>query len=346
MPPPGEDLRLCGRGGRGVRLAVVIDASTVIVDDGLARSIERTLAADVGSFVCGMAARDPSTGASSIAIADGWLHFTGAHLFGNRGQGLGLDAPVSAGALERIAAFYVPLGLPAEVEVCPHAHHSLLDGLVERGYRPVGFRNVYTKVLEPAPAERYPTVRVVDDDGFAAWSEVILDGFGYENPTDRSRVAGWNRMLHDRADVMLVSDSDGDRMTGAANVVIHDTVASLGGTTTLPVARRQGVQLRLLRARLHIAAQMGCTTAIVTADPGSSSSRNVQRAGFVLAYTNVRLRRHTARSGSGTREGGPDERNSVSGARMRAARVRDGPDEGRTHEDGAPEARPGGRRRA
>ena len=66
-------------------------------------------------------------------------------------------------------------------------------------------------------------------------------------------------------------------------------VASLGGTATLRGYRRQGVQLALLRARIRLAAEAGCDLVVVTADPGSTSGRNARRAGFHLAYTNVRL---------------------------------------------------------
>jgi GNAT superfamily N-acetyltransferase len=80
------------------------------------------------------------------------------------------------------------------------------------------------------------------------------------------------------------------RPVGAANVVLHGRTASFGGTTTLPAHRRRGVQTALLAARLSFARGADCSLAVVTADPGGSSARNVERAGFRLAYTNVRLR--------------------------------------------------------
>jgi GNAT superfamily N-acetyltransferase len=270
-----------------------------VVDDEFARLAEGTLGQDLRIFVEGMRQQDPGGNAHSERIADGWLHFSGPHHFGNRAQGLGLEGPVRDDELDSIAAFYEPLGLPAEVEVCPHAHHTLLEGLVARSFLPIGFRNVYLqdRIHPNRTTPLDEAISTVSSDQFEAWNEVVLDGFGYDDSGDRRRVGQWNRMLLERPEVILVlaydnEKGEGERSpVGAANVVLHGVVASLGGTTTLPAFRDRGVQLRLLKARLAIAAGHGCTTAIVTADPGGGSSRNVQRAGFRLAYTNVRLRR-------------------------------------------------------
>lgn len=68
----------------------------------------------------------------------------------------------------------------------------------------------------------------------------------------------------------------------AAAMTIHDDVAVLGGASTLPAHRRQGAQSRLLRHRLRVAAQAGCTLAVATARPESLSAANLRRAGFSI----------------------------------------------------------------
>jgi GNAT superfamily N-acetyltransferase len=72
--------------------------------------------------------------------------------------------------------------------------------------------------------------------------------------------------------------------------MVLGSTAMLGGAATLPAFRRRGVQRALIEARLAVAARAGCELAIVTADPGSSSARNVERTGFQLICNHVDMR--------------------------------------------------------
>jgi GNAT superfamily N-acetyltransferase len=264
----------------------------VIVDQALAARLEDTLTGDVRSFVAAVAELDPSSGAAEEAVAGGWALCTGAGRFGNRAQGAGIGAAVTAAELDRVDAFYRARDLMPEYEVCPLADPSLLAGVVARGHRAVSFRNVYAHDLSGgAPASHAFEVSVVDDDvGFRAWSETLLDGFGYTSAEDRARVGWWNRMLCGLPDAsLLLARVDGEPV-GVANVLVRGRTASLGGTATRPEHRRRGAQAALLAARLDLAREAGCTLAVITADPGGTSARNCERAGFRLAYTNVRFR--------------------------------------------------------
>jgi GNAT superfamily N-acetyltransferase len=75
---------------------------------------------------------------------------------------------------------------------------------------------------------------------------------------------------------------------GAGALAIHDGVAKLFSTSTIPAFRRRGVHSALLRARLQVAARV-CEIALVSAVPGSDSQRNLERAGFRVAYTRIRM---------------------------------------------------------
>ena len=68
---------------------------------------------------------------------------------------------------------------------------------------------------------------------------------------------------------------------------IHGGVAEFGGASTRPAFRRRGVQTALLHARMDAAREAGCDLALVVTAPGEESQRNVERAGFRLAYTKV-----------------------------------------------------------
>ena len=68
---------------------------------------------------------------------------------------------------------------------------------------------------------------------------------------------------------------------------IHEGVAEFGGASTRPAFRQRGVQTALLHARMDAAREAGCDLALVVTAPGEDSQRNVERAGFRLAYTKV-----------------------------------------------------------
>ena len=78
-------------------------------------------------------------------------------------------------------------------------------------------------------------------------------------------------------------------LAGGASLRIHQGIAQLAGAATLPDHRRQGVQTALLRHRLLDAARRGCDVAVVTTQPGSKSTENVQRFGFAVLYVRAIL---------------------------------------------------------
>jgi GNAT superfamily N-acetyltransferase len=175
---------------------------------------------------------------------------------------------------------------------------SLLRLLNQRGYQLVRFRNIYAQALRPGDAagttpaarSRAVEIHVVDASTTTAWSTTLLDGFGYTRDADRNRVETWNGMVFALPGVTaLIAVLDG-KPVGAASVMVLRATAVLGGAATLPAFRRQGVQRALIEARLAVAARAGCTLAIVTADPGSSSGRNAERTGFQLICNHVSMR--------------------------------------------------------
>ena len=78
-------------------------------------------------------------------------------------------------------------------------------------------------------------------------------------------------------------------VAGGASLRIYEGVAQLAGAATLPDHRRQGVQTAMLRHRLVDAARRGCDVAVVTTQPGSKSTENVQRFGFAVLYVRAIL---------------------------------------------------------
>jgi GNAT superfamily N-acetyltransferase len=270
----------------------------MLVDSRLIQRIEDAIAAERSAFADGMAALQPAAGAGWLPVAGGRAVFTGAHFFSNRSLAMGLHGPVDRDDVERVETFYAARGVPSEIEVASMVDRSLLRVLNQRGYQLIRFRNIYAQALRSsdaistASAARSGAVEIhtVDAATAAAWSTTLLDGFGYTRDADRDRVAIWNQMVRSLPAVTaLVAVLDGQPV-GAASVMVLDSTAVLGGAATLPAFRRRGVQRALIEARLTVAAHAGCTLAIVTADPGSSSGRNVERAGFQLICNHVDMR--------------------------------------------------------
>ena len=176
-------------------------ADVAVVDGALAARAEGALVDDLAVFVRGVAAADSGVGARRFRTAGGWASYTG--LFGSRVQGAGLDGPVAPVHVDEAERFFDEVNVPAEFEVCPLADASLWRELADRGYRLVGFRNVYgtgpglAGSSAAALADGFSAIAcsLVDECSFEAWSEILLDGFGYQDDDTRTRVDRWNRMV-------------------------------------------------------------------------------------------------------------------------------------------------------
>jgi GNAT superfamily N-acetyltransferase len=273
-------------------------ARPMLVDLELLQRIEDAIAVERSAFADGMAAFRPESRAGWRPVAGGRAVFTGADFFSNRALAMGLRGPVSRDDLECVETFYAECGVPCEIEIASMADLSLLRLLNQHGYRLIRFRNIYAQVLHPldaastAPAARSRAVDIqtVDDSTAMAWSTTLLNGFGYTRDVDRDRVETWNQMVRSLPGVTaLVAMLEG-KPVGAASVMVLGSTAMLGGAATLPAFRRQGVQRALIETRLAVATHAGCTLAIVTADPGSSSGRNAERTGFQLICNHVSMR--------------------------------------------------------
>lgn len=91
----------------------------------------------------------------------------------------------------------------------------------------------------------------------------------------------------------FLAELDGNPIAEGMMIVCNG-VALLGGTSTIPAARRQGAQLALMQARLELAAALGIDLAMLVAQPGSPSHRNAEREGFRPAYMQSKWQRNRA----------------------------------------------------
>lgn len=211
----------------------------------------------------------------------------------NKLIGAGFDGPLDDAILTEIEASWTLRGEPVRVELASLASPEAAAQLGARGYRLIGCEHVLVRPFAPDDADRVPAHTILRDD--PAWQRLLVDGFlapdGTGAPADDYARDAIEAVMTDFAAtpdlhryVAVLEDA-----AGAATMRIDDRVALLCGATTLPAARRRGVQAALLSARLRDAARAGCDLAVITTSPGSLSQHNAVRQGFHLAYVRTLL---------------------------------------------------------
>jgi GNAT superfamily N-acetyltransferase len=81
-------------------------------------------------------------------------------------------------------------------------------------------------------------------------------------------------------------------IAGCGGVIVPEhKMAGFFGAATLTEHRGQGIQAAFMQERLRITQKAGCDLAVTLTMPGTTSQRNVERAGFRTAYTKVVVRK-------------------------------------------------------
>lgn len=267
------------------------------VDLALARRLERAEADANRRFVEAHARVEPTAGAEWRDISGTYAMFDGVGSPLTQTFGLGLFAPPAAEQLDQIERFFAVRGAATHHEVSPLADGTL-PLLHARGYEPFEYSSVMCQPLGQAGPAVGPArgaglrVRRIAPDEQQAWAETAADGWG-EMPDLRDFMLAFGRVIAAAEQCQaFVAELDG-RMVGAAAMMTHGGVALLAGASTVPNARRHGVQAALLAARLASAVDTGCDLAMMCAAPGSGSQRNAERNGFRICYTRLKWRRQT-----------------------------------------------------
>jgi GNAT superfamily N-acetyltransferase len=212
----------------------------------------------------------------------------------NHVVGLGMGAVVTDQDLNGLVRAYANRGMATEIDLCPHADPSALASLGCAGFAVNAFSNTYVRALtDDDLVARFPdhidvlTERTDTEPRFVAASVAGFGGQAQPKPIVLLKTLA--RIAMARADTTLFIAVVNGVAAGSAGLSILPSdlgpIAHLYIASTLPAYRSQGIQLALLRARLQAARRAGCVLASVTARPGNGSTRNVERAGFNLAYT-------------------------------------------------------------
>lgn len=271
------------------------------VDHAVAVMLETAEAAHLEAQIRSLAALGVGAQLHALPLAGG-IAALSTREFGrklNHVCGAALTAPLDLAALTHLETRYAALGLATEIDLCPYTQPSAFSALGARGYRVDAFSNTYWLALDESntpsafpSAIRIRAPRADELDAFVDWS---IAGFAAQpSPRSRDLLGALARSARARQDtLLLVAELDAEVAGTAAMSLLPTpagTVAHLFLASTLPHARSRGVQAALLHARTQLAHERGARFAHITARPGTTSARNVERAGYRVAYTKLTLK--------------------------------------------------------
>lgn len=265
----------------------------ILSDIELSRKLERAEGRANADFVETRARFDPSTGAEWIEVGGAYAMFDGPGSPLTQTFGLGIFQEATNEQLEQLERFFTDRGSLVFHEVSPMGDLALLPLLAGRGYRPIELTNVMYQELTPGSWADHPRnsaveVRRIVEDEADLWAEVAAEGWSTEHESLGEFMLAFGRIAARAKGGHPFIAELGGRPVGAGGFAIYDDVCILSGATTVPDARRQGVQNALLAARLSYAAEHECRLAMMCALPGSQSQKNAQRNGFDIAYTRIK----------------------------------------------------------
>jgi hypothetical protein len=266
------------------------------VDQDVAAQLEGAWVLELVNYAETLKRLGLSPSAATESIGDGVCVYTSPDLPVNRAAGMGLHDPVTAGQMQEMESFFTDRKMPPQFDLCPLADPSLIELAAERGYHVVRFLDVLcmdlpSQNLLPAVPPGVE-IRMITADETEIWARAVASGFAATDGLDESdaNVVLARAAAHSPGVVCCLATVEGQPAGGGA-MVMHNHLAALFSSSTRLPFRGRGIQNGLVATRLKAAASAGCTTASVLATPGSVSHRNLERAGFRVAYTRPTLQR-------------------------------------------------------
>jgi hypothetical protein len=224
-----------------------------------------------------------------LEVDDGAACFSGKDSFFSQVIGFGFHTKPRyfKAQIQAIEKFYQELGHhQIDIEICPLVGAELLQFLSLRGYVITEVNSVSYLDLndyKPSPKNSNFDIQVLNKEQNEHWAKTIALGFGVLNAQTQ---------FNDYAKIDAVSTFgvySQNVMVAGASLAVHDDVCDLAVTSTLPEFRGRGLQKNLIEYRLRQAKTLQLALAVVTTTPGSISNLNVQKIGFISAYTRIKL---------------------------------------------------------
>ena len=260
-----------------------LDVMTLFVDRAFSARLELAEADHLAGAAETYGAMAPEAAPTLLRVGGGVAAFFAPNIQISRAVGLGMRGAVSAAELDGLEAFYRGRAPAVRILVSAHADPTLYALLGARGFRLVELDTVLVRAIGPAErfADAAAVTRLARDDEAAAWVRTSLSGFSDrdEPPPPGGHAPIYERLFTMPSVTYLFGLVDGVARASAA-VDVQRSTAHLFATSTMPVARRRGLQGALIEARLALAQQAGCDLAFLHTAAGSPSQRNAERHGF------------------------------------------------------------------
>jgi GNAT superfamily N-acetyltransferase len=225
-------------------------------------------------------------------LAGGLICFAGPGAHCNQGVALGMSGPVSGPEIDHLIHFYESRGFQPQLELCPYAHRSLIEGLgvrtfVIKDFETVLARDMTVPLDAQIPAEiQISQVNPDDEAQIETFLRIVVDGFGVPNVEAFGRMV--KKAFHYPNTFAYLASIDGIPAAGGS-CELSAPCGALFGMTTLEKFRNRGLQRALMIARLAAAQQSNCKYVTIGSKPDSPTGRNALRLGFQVAYTKAIL---------------------------------------------------------
>lgn len=223
-------------------------------------------------------------------IGSGVACFSGFDSFLSQSIGWGFNCNLKqmAAQLSQIEAFYRKLSHPrVDLEISPYVGTELIEFLSARGYKVSEINNVSVLDLRTYKQQDYALeqgeIKIISVEAVDEWAKRIAMGFEY--PDAQEHFSCYARALG----VSTFGAYIDSNLVAGATISVNQDICDLGVTSTLHAFRGQGLQKKLLLARLNYAKKLGLAVATVTTEPGTISDLNVQKIGFHCAYTRIKM---------------------------------------------------------
>ena len=261
-------------------------------DLALSKRLERAEGRACAEYAAARRHLCPESGAEWMECAGTYAVFDGIDSPVTQSFGLGIFEELSSGTLDIIERFFLDHSAPVLHEVSPLAGAAALNLIASRNYRPIEISNVLYRPLErstPADDSRVH-VHLIGAEERQLWTSIHARGWSHEHPELADFLLENGRISAARQpNLCFLAEIQGT--PGAAAVLcIHEGVALLAGSATVPELRRHGLHRALVEERMRYAFDHGCDLAMMVAEPGSDSQRNAERKGFRVAYTRTKWR--------------------------------------------------------
>jgi hypothetical protein len=214
------------------------------------------------------------------------------HVMICRVQGLGVERPATADALDEAVAAFRDAGIKNWVVQLAPGADALARLLAARGFarHPRTWAKFLYRADGPPAARTDLAVREVGAEHARAAAEIACAAF--EMPPS---AVPWIAALVGKPRFRTCLAFDGDRPVATGTVFIDGDAAWLGFGATLASHRGRGAQGAILAARIEAAMDAGAKlisteTGIPHAGEAGPSFKNIQRSGFRVAYERPNMR--------------------------------------------------------